>query len=145
MFTRSVLIWMGLAAWMFWGPALHAQATDDNRLDDAWKAALEDQEGVLTPQQTASLNNIAYEAAVARVCDGFELDRAKYAKAVNDIVVPGSDKRSDQENLERQSSILVSLGTAYGLFLAEGTAKKDDFCANATELKTDKQSANLWE
>jgi hypothetical protein len=40
---------------------------------------------------------------------------------------------------------LVSLGTAYGLFLAEGTAKKDDCCANAMELKADKQSANLWE
>jgi hypothetical protein len=145
MFTRTLLICFGLAAWTMAGSAVYAQSTDDNRLDDAWKAALEDQEGVLTPQQTAALNNIAYEAAVARVCEGFEIDRTKYANAVNEIVVPGSDKRSDAENLERQSSILISLGTAYGLFLAEGTAKKDDFCANAKELKADTQSTNLWE
>jgi hypothetical protein len=142
---KSALISTILAAWIVSGTAAFGQSTDDNRLDDAWKAALEDQEGVLTPQQTAALNNIAYAAAVARVCQGFEIDHDKYAKAVNDIVVPGSEKRSDQENLERQSSILVSLGTAYGLFLAEGTAKKDDFCANAMELKADKQSVNLWE
>jgi hypothetical protein len=126
-------------------PAIYAQSDDDHRLDEAWKAALEEQEGILTPQQSATLNTVAYQAAVTRVCEGFELDRAKYAKAVNDIIVPGSDARTDEQNLERQSSILVSLGAAYGLFLAEGTAKKGDFCENAKELKADKESTNLWE
>ncbi len=145
MFTRSILVCVGLLALAIACPTAYAQSTDDNRLDDAWKAALEEQEGVLSPQQNAALNNIAYQAAVARVCAGFEIDRAKYAKAVNDLIVPGSDKRSDTEVLERQTSILISLGTAYGLFLAEGTAQKDDFCANAAEFKGDKELTHLWQ
>jgi hypothetical protein len=145
MFKKLILVSVGMLTMAIASSAAYAQSTDDNRLDDAWKAALEDQEGLLTPQQNAALNNIAYQAAVARVCSGFEIDPAKYAKAVNDIVVPGSDKRSDKENLERQAGILISLGTAYGLFLAEGTAKKDDFCANASEFKDDKEMTHLWQ
>src|SRR3954463_639804 len=144
MFTKSTLAVIALMALAIACPRAYAQPADDNRLDDAWKAALEDEEGVIGRAQYADLNNIAYQAAVARVCDGFEIDRNKYGKAVNDIIVPGMDKRSDEENLERQTSILISLGTAYGLFLAEGTIHKEDFCANATEFKSDKESTNLW-
>ena len=59
MFTRSILVSAGLLALAMASSAAYAQSTDDNRLDDAWKAALEDQEGILTPQQNAALNNIA--------------------------------------------------------------------------------------
>ena len=120
-------------------------AVDDHRLDDAWKAALEEQEGVLTPQQFATVNGLAYQAAVARLCAGFEIDNVKYAKAVNAIVATGGDKLSDDLKLERQTGILIAIGTSYGLFLAEGAAKKDAFCASAVEARNDKDTPHFWE
>lgn len=121
------------------------QAVDDNRLDDAWKAALEEQEGVLTPQQFATVNGLAYQAAVTRLCAGFEIDNIKYAKTVNAIINSGNDKLSDERKAERQTSILITLGTSYGLFLAEGAAKKEAFCAGAADAKKDKDVAHSWE
>lgn len=121
------------------------QTADDNRLDEAWKAALEEQEGVLTPQQFATINGLAYQAAVTRLCAGFEIDNVKYAKAVNAIVNSGNDKLSDELKAERQTNILITLGTSYGLLLAEGAAKKDAFCAGADEARKDSEAPHLWE
>lgn len=135
----------GLLVLAFTVQAQAQKAPDDHRLDEAWKAALEDQEGVLTPQQFATVNSIAYQAAVARLCPGFEIDNVKYAKAVNAIVASGNDKLPDERKLERQTSILITIGTSYGLFLAEGAAEKDAFCSGAAEAKNDKDIPHLWE
>jgi hypothetical protein len=136
---------LGLLAVAFTVEAQAQQAADDHRLDEAWKAALEDQEGVLTPQQFATINGLAYQAAVTRLCAGFEIDNVKYGKAVNAIVNSGNDKLSDEHKAERQTNILVTLGTSYGLFLAEGAARKDAFCAGAAEDKKNKDFAHTWE
>lgn len=146
--TKKINVFLGaLAATAF---SLLASATafaqaDDNRLDEAWKDAFEDLEGVLTPQQLAVLNTLAYQAAVARVCDGFKLDQAKYAKGVNDIVLSNDDKLDDEQKLARHTNIILTLGTTYGLFLAEGNAKKDSFCTGAAGAKKDAQFTNVWE
>ncbi|WP_162914447.1 hypothetical protein [Taklimakanibacter lacteus] len=135
-----------MAGVLAFASAAAAQPTaDDHRLDDAWKAAIEEQEGVLTPQQFATVNGLAYQAAVSRLCAGFEIDNVKYAKAVNAIVNSGGDKLSDELKLERQTGILIAIGTSYGLFLAEGAARKDAFCASATETRNDKETPHLWE
>ena len=122
-----------------------AQQPDDHRLDEAWRDALEDFEGVLTPQQQATVNVLAYQAAVTRVCDGFKLNQEKYAKGVNDIILSNADKLDDEQKLARHTNILLTLGTAYGLFLAEGNAKKDSFCTGAADDKKDANFANVWE
>lgn len=122
-----------------------AQELDDQRLDEAWSDALEDLEGVLTPQQHATVNLLAYQAAVTRVCDGFTLNQDKYAKGVNDIIISNADKLNDEQKLARHTNILLTLGTAYGLFLAEGNAKKDSFCKAAADDKKDTSFANVWE
>lgn len=122
-----------------------ARAEDDHRLDEAWKAAMEEVEGVLTPPQHAALNALAYESAVARLCDGFKLNIDAYAAGVNAIITAGPEGLSDEQHVERQASILVSLGTSHGLFLAEGAAQKDAFCAGAAEAKADPESQHSWE
>ena len=100
---------------------------------------------MLTPQQFATINGLAYQAAVTRLCAGFELDNVKYAKAVNAIVNSGNDKLSDELKAERQANILITLGTSYGLFLAEGAEKKDAFCAGAGVARKDNEVSHLWE
>ena len=73
--TGAALL-LGLAA----APAL-AQAPDDFRIDDAWKAALEDTAGILTDKQQGVINSIAYAAAGALLCEGVDIDADKVAAA----------------------------------------------------------------
>ena len=37
------------------------------------------QEPILTDKQFAMLNNLAFQAAVTKICDGYELDQNKFA------------------------------------------------------------------
>ncbi len=67
------------------------QADDDNRLDEAWKDAIGDQENILTEKQFAMLNNLAFQAAVTKVCEGFDLDQSKFAKAITDATTPSAE------------------------------------------------------
>ncbi len=120
------------------------RAEDDNRLDDAWKAALEDNEGLLTPDQSGKLNVLAYESAAARLCDGINLDEKKYSASVTEVA-KGGDKLTEEEQVQRLVAVFYKLGTANGLFLAEGALKKDSFCSEAMALKADKSHQNNWE
>ena len=132
----ATLLLAGLA-----GPAL---AADDLRIDDAWKAALVDQHGVLTEKQHAQVNAIAYGAAAALLCDGIDIDADKVAVAVTGVLADGPKELTEDEELARYTDIMLTLGTAKGILLAEGALHKADFCAAATAAKTDAQSANFW-
>lgn len=147
--TRKTNMLAGMLAASAFGflmaTAALAQQPDDNRLDEAWRDALEDFEGVVTPQQQAQLNLLAYQAAVARVCDGFKLHLENYAKGVNEIILSNADKLDDQQTLARHTNILLTLGTTYGLFLAEGNAKKESFCKAAADDKKDTGFVSVWE
>ncbi|MBL8791931.1 MAG: hypothetical protein JNM45_15680 [Rhizobiales bacterium] len=121
-----------------------ARADDDHRLDEAWKAAMEDNEGLLTPEQMSGLNVLAYESAAARLCDGIKLDEKKYAASVTEVA-KGGDALTEDEQMQRLAAIMYKLGTANGLFLAEGSAKKDAFCTEAMAQKADKDSKHNWE
>ena len=67
---------IGLAA-----TVAQAQADDDFRIDDAWKAALENTDGILNDKQMAVINTIAYAASAALLCDGIDIDPDKVATA----------------------------------------------------------------
>jgi hypothetical protein len=121
-----------------------ARAEDDSRLDDAWKAAMEDHEGILTPEQMSNVNILAYESAAARLCDGITLDEKKYAESVS-AVAKGGDALSEEEQVQRLVAVMYKLGTSNGLFLAEGAMKKDVFCAEAMEHKADKDNKHNWQ
>ena len=116
-----------------------ALAQDDFRIDDAWKAALQDSEGVLTDKQHALMNSIAYHAAAAQLCDGLDIDADEVATATNGVLVDAPKDLTDEEQLERLTNIMLSLGTAKGIILAEGALHKADFCANAMQDQADAQ------
>lgn len=121
-----------------------AATSDDHRLDDAWKAALMGLEGILTPGQHATVNSIAYHAAAARLCDGVDLDVDKVSKAIDEIVAAASPDMDDAHKMERINDILLTLGTAKGLFLAEGSLHKVEFCAAAVASKSDPENPHFW-
>lgn len=142
---HRVLLTVVAAVCLLAASPLGAQDQDDNRLDEAWKDALEEEEPILTPEQFAMLNNLAYQAAVTRVCDGFELDQHKFAEGLEQAIKPASTSLSEDETRHHANAALIMLGMRYGLLIAEGNAAKDDFCANATELKGDPEVPHYWE
>ena len=137
--STSVALAIGFAA-----TAAHAEAADDFRIDDAWKAALEGNEGLLTEKQQAIITGIAYAASAALLCDGIDIDADKVATATTAVLADGPKGLNDNEQLERYTNIMLMLGTAKGILLAEGALHKADFCAAANAAKADVQSANFW-
>jgi hypothetical protein len=119
---------------------------DDDRLDDAWADLSVDQEPILTGPQFAKLNNVAFQAAVTKVCDGYELDQAKFAEAVADATTPAPEATATDAKLmmEWETAVYFRLGASYGLLLAEGNANADSFCESAAELKADSSVPNVW-
>lgn len=130
---------IGLAA-----TAAQAQAPDDFRIDEAWKAALEGNEGILTDKQQAVVYGIAYAASAALLCDGIDIDADKVAKATTAVLADEPKDLSDDEQLERYTNIMLMMGTAKGILLAEGALHKADFCAAADAERADVQAASFW-
>jgi hypothetical protein len=122
-----------------------AAEDDDNRLDDAWEDAIGDQEPILTPKQFAVLNNLAFQAAASKVCDGFKLSGDKFAKEFADVTSTPNEGISDEEAAAWNAAVLIRFGTTYGLLLAEGNADEGEFCKSAKELKADSKVPNVWE
>jgi hypothetical protein len=119
------------------------QSDDDNRLDEAWKDAIGDQENILTEKQFAMLNNLAFQAAVTKVCEGFDLDQSKFAKAITDATTPLPNPDMSEEVWE--TAVIMRLGATYGVLLAEGNTRPEKFCASAKDLKADPDVPNVWQ
>lgn len=122
----------------------NAAAADDFRIDEAWKATLPDSDGVLTEKQQGLVNVIAYSSAAALLCDGIDIDGDKVAKATTGILADGPKDLDDEEQLARYTHIVMIMGTAKGIILAEGALHKDDFCANSAKEKADTQALSFW-
>ena len=119
-------------------------AAEGPRLLDAWAAADAEWEGLIDDAEAANINVIAWHAAVARTCDGYELDVEEIAAATDAILLAPPDAMEAEALLERHASILIALGTAQGLFLAEGALDRDGFCAAAAEVRADPDFDDLW-
>ncbi|HET7717524.1 MAG TPA: hypothetical protein VFK86_18025 [Bauldia sp.] len=127
------------------GAALAQDLPDDLRLDGAWEDLVVDQEPILTDVQFAKLNNLAFQAAVTKICDGYELDQAKFAEGLSDATYPSPATVTTPDDMKHwETAVYFRLGASYGIFLAEGNAHPDAFCANAAELKADAEVPNVW-
>lgn len=126
-------------------PALAAEVGPTTRLTNAWSSALRGAEPVLTPAQFAKLNNLAYQAAAVRICDGFEISEAKFSSALAEATKPAKSDLSEDDIALHQNFVLVEFGMRYGLLLAEGNVEKTAFCAGAAELKSATDVPNIWE
>jgi hypothetical protein len=126
------------------GLAGTALAADDLRIDDAWKAALQDQHGVMTEKQHALVNAVAFGAAAALLCDGIDIDPDKVSKAITIVLADGPKELTEDEELARYTDIMLTLGTAKGILLAEGALHKAAFCASAATEKSLKPEDTFW-
>ncbi|MBP7242825.1 hypothetical protein [Amaricoccus sp.] len=113
-------------------------------LQAAWEAASADREGSITDQQFARLNVIAYHGAAASLCEGLALDGVQVADAVNAILQANPEGATAEALVQRHVDILVALGTARGLFLAEGSLHPDRFCASAKDAREAPDFDDFW-
>ena len=113
-----------------------AEDATNHRLHAAWDALAKGEGEFLTTKQFASLNNLAYQAAIVRVCDGHELDHEAFRRKIEDVIKDTDKKLSDEQADLREAAVLVAFGARFGLFLAEGSDdSKAGFCASADEIK----------
>lgn len=123
--------------------ALPAAAASD-RLEAAWDAATLELDGVVSDQQIARINVVGYHSAVAALCEGFTLDQAEVADVTNAILQANPEGLNDEALLGRHVDILIAIGTARGLFLAEGSLHRERFCAQAQEARDAPDFDDLW-
>ena len=119
-------------------------AAQDQRLNGAWEAALSEGAGYLEPGELALINEIAYHAAVSKLCDGYPLDLGEIAEATNAVVAGATEGLADTALIDRHTDVLISVGTAQGLFLAEGSLDPEAFCAEAAEARADAEYNDHW-
>ena len=122
-----------------------AEEEDDHRLDDAWQHAIGDQEPVLTEKQFALLNNLAFQVAATKVCDGFTLDGEKFSVGFTEATSPLPPNLTDEDVTHWKKAVLIRFGTSYGILLAEGNAEEAAFCENAEEMKADAEVPHVWQ
>jgi hypothetical protein len=118
---------------------------DDDRLDEAWADAVGGQEPILTDKQFAMLNNLAFQAAVTKICDGYELDQDKFAAGISEATTPPPPNMSTDDAEQWKTAVLIRFGTAYGVLLSEGNADVDNFCKSAADLKGATDVPNVWQ
>ena len=103
--------------------------------------AIELLENALTPSQIGTLQVVAYQAAVAAVCEGFVLDDAKVTAAFESLRPVDADKMTDAQKTYHDGHVLVIYGVLVG---GELSAMADDdgaACEAAAEAKADPEFA----
>lgn len=144
--SGTLLAAAAATALSFTGPVFAQDAAEDDlRMDEAWADLVVDQEPILTDLQFAKLNNLAFQAAVTKICDGYDLDQTKFSEGVSDATYPSPATASTPDDMKQwETAVYFRLGASYGLLLAEGNAHPDEFCASAAELKADSEVPNVW-
>lgn len=97
-------------------------------------------EGALTPEQTTKLQLIAYQSAIANVCEGFNIDAARFATAFEALAPVDAAKMSDDQRAYHDKHILVIFGVLVG---GELSAIGDDPAAACEQAAADKADAEL--
>jgi len=127
----------------FAGTAIAEDAA--GRLNETWKDILAGQENVLTPQQFAKLNNLAFQAAAVRVCNDLDLDETKFTEQLAEATSPSATDLTEDEAKAHASFVLVEFGIRVGAFIAEGNTGEKAFCDSALELKGKSDIPNVWQ
>lgn len=117
----------------------------DEHLDEVWADAVGGQEPILTDKQFAMLNNLAFQAAVTKVCDGYALDATKFETGVAEAMTPAPTELTDEEAEHWRSAVVMRFGTVYGVLLTQGNGNAEAFCESAAELKGDPEVPHVWQ
>jgi hypothetical protein len=119
-------------------------AAESHRLAAAWDAAAAERTLTLDDAHFAALNQVAYHGAVALLCDGFAVDEAELAAATNAVIAAATTGLEAEAMMAEQAEVMLAVGTAHGLFLAEGSLHPERFCADAAVARDDPAFDDHW-
>lgn len=98
-------------------------------------------EGALTPDQVTQLQLIAYQAAIADVCEGFDIDGDKFAAAFETLAPVDAAKMSDAQKDYHDKHLLVIFGVLVGGELGGIAEDPAGACAQAAKDQADAELA----
>ncbi|MBS7538432.1 hypothetical protein [Ancylobacter lacus] len=125
-------------------PAAATPAAATARLNEAWEAVLAGEEPILTPNQFAQLNNLAYQSAVIRSCPGYELNTPRFSSGLSSLILNQPRALTVEQEEQRKTGVLIAFGTRYGLFIAEGRSNLATFCAGAAAFRADPDGVPVY-
>ena len=104
-------------------------------------------EGALTPDQFTKLQLIAYQSAIANVCEGINLDEAKFNKAFEALAPVDAAKMSAEQKAYHDKHILVIFGVLVGGELNAMATDVSAACEDAAQQKADPDLASelVWQ
>jgi hypothetical protein len=104
-------------------------------------------ENALTPEQATTLQLVAYQAAIADACTGFELDDKKFVAAFEKLAPADAAKMSDAQKAYFDKHLLVIYGVLMGGELADMADDVSAACAKAAEFQADPEMKDivLWQ
>ncbi len=125
-------------------PAI-AQSSESGREGAAWLQAYEMQDNVFTGPQRTALNQLAYHAAAANICEGLVLDRAKFSTGLAALEHADIVSLSDDELDYYHRHLLVNFGVAVGIMLAEHADDAAVFCEDARAHMNDPDAVHYFD
>ncbi len=132
-------------------PAMAAEpatdkAPDAHRAEAAWRWLDQAMAPTLDAKQRAKLVWAAYNNAAGSLCNEVTVDDAKLGKALADLLPASDDPKVTAEQREHlETSLMVHLGAATGIFAAENADKLTEFCGEAVALRDAKEpNGNLF-
>jgi hypothetical protein len=122
-----------------------AQGAESGREDAAWLQAYEMQGNMLTGPQRTALNQLAYHAAAANICEDLVLDRAKFSSGLAALEHADIVSLSDAELEYYQRHLMVNFGVAVGIMLAEHADNAAAFCEDAHAHMNDPDAVHYFD
>jgi hypothetical protein len=133
-----------LAALAFAGCLSGAPANaDDDASSFVRLHAIDLLENALSPDQTTTLQLVAYQAAIADACTGFQLDDKKFVAAFEKLAPADAAKMSDAQKAYFDKHLLVIYGVLMGGELAAMAGDVSAACAQAAELQADPEMKDI--
>ena len=104
-------------------------------------------EGALTPEQATTLQLVAYQSAIANVCEGFDIDPPKFATAFEALAPAAANEMTDDQKAYHDQHVLVIFGVLVGGELGAIGNDPAAACAQAALDKADPDLASelVWQ
>lgn len=132
-----------VAALMLSLPALTAApAAAQPREDAAWKWLDQAMAPTLTEEQRPKLIWGAYNATAGGLCHEVTVDSKKLGELLASLLPEEGGDVSPEQRHHLETSLMVHLGAAMGIYAAENADNLTEFCADAVALRDDKELTN---
>ncbi|MFC4625508.1 hypothetical protein ACFO1V_09815 [Daeguia caeni] len=102
--------------------------------------------GILTPEQTAKFNLLAYQVAVGNVCHGFVVDQHKFIDAFQSLTLHKDEKASAEQKDYHDKHLAIVFGIMVGGDMAALGENLKEGCNHAMEIRNDPENAKdlVW-